>query len=147
MSNLIVICVLILGMLLSNMSQERRSRGMHSISQNAANTPQPQRNGAWKNRSKSRKKKQQQPPRQQDAGDGTHLNFSHEGEEEEYEWECFAGSSTAQKSSTYISSEKMVHTKLQNVPSLNPPRPPPDPKFIISMVLVEYEGIRVYHQS
>ena len=29
----------------------------------------------------------------------------------------------------------------------NPGRPPPDPKFIISMVLVEYEGIRVYHQN
>ena len=30
---------------------------------------------------------------------------------------------------------------------VNPPRPPPDPKSNISMVLVECEGIRVYHQS
>ena len=113
MSNMILLYLLILGTLLSK---------MHGVSTNAAGTPhQRQRSsGRQGNGNSAKKSTAKKKKRQQKAGFGVssaHLSFDHDQEDDEdEEWECFPGSSTAQKSHVYISSEKMVHTKLQNVP-------------------------------
>ena len=103
-----------------------KSRGMreHRSGNTAAPTPQQEsfKEFGWGKNSCSKKKKRQQIRRSHVASagaGGAQLNFGQNMDEEEDEdWECISGSSAAQKSSTYISSEKMVHTKLQNVPSL-----------------------------
>ena len=86
MSNVILLCMLILGILLSNMSTSKsRGRGMHGVSKNATGTPSPRQMASGKKSSKMKRKFKQR--RQQVAGGGAggaQLNF--EEEEDTGEW-------------------------------------------------------------